>query len=476
MKNLFTRLILAVMAISVLIAPATTSAIQIFDDVNENTTYLSSIEWAYDRGIIRGYGDGTFGPDNCVRRAELVKMIVEYQYPGQAQLNGTTDEPNFSDVLNTDWHYLYIKFAKNKGIISGYSDGTFRPGNCVNRAETMKIAVETLFPDQQLTDDNTLLYLDNNTVSDIPTAGWYVPYARFVLGNRLMGTAHTVPTAINSSGDFDSIKFFPGEDATRKEVAHMLLLMSGYTTGGNTGTTTGGTSGTTTGGGTAGTTTLPLGTPNLLTPANNSTPYITPNQTMGFTWSAADNASYYELMIRLADSTNYFHVQRADATSAIYQFNVVSGSQSYMWKVRAYGENGDFRESSENLLQFIPTPSIALSDPANEDEYPHGLNIPFQWTNSNLTPGGEFTVMMSCDNNDYPTSDRWLEWTISNDTATSYNLNPATDFNPSNTIGYGFNFDSNLYCHWQVFYIIPNSTTSIVRSEARNLVIKIDTL
>lgn len=469
MKNLFTRLSLTVMAISILIAPATTSAVQIFSDVNENTTYASSIDWAYEKGIIRGYGDGNFGPDNCVRRAELVKMIVEYKYPGQAQLNATTGEPNFNDVLNTDWHYLYIKLAKNKGIISGYSDGTFRPGNCVNRAETMKIAVETLFPDQQLVHNNSPLYLDNKTVSDIPTIGWYVPYARFVIGNRLMGTAHTVPTAITPSGDFDSIQFFPGNDMTRKEVAHMLLLMSGYTS-----TTTGGTSGTT--GGNTGTTTGTLGTPNLLTPANNSVIHITPNQTMGFTWSAADNASYYELMIRLAGSTNYFLVQRADATSAIYQFNIVNGSENYMWKVRAYADDGQIRESSENLLQFTPPPSVTLSGPVNESEIPHGLTIPFQWSNSNLTPGGEFNVMMSCANNSYPTSDRWLERTITNDTATSYNWNTATDFNPSNTIGYGFNFDSSLYCHWQVFYLIPNSTTPTVRSETRNLIIKIDTL
>lgn len=465
MKKIITGFLITAAALSIIAAPIT-FARSIFSDVNENTTYPDAINWAYDQGIIRGYGDGTFGPDNCVRRAELVKMILEYIYPGQAMQNLTADEPNFSDVFASDWHYLYIKLAKSKGIISGYADGTFRPNICVNRAEAMKIAVGSLFPNQQLSYNNSPVYLDNKIVSDIPATGWYVPYAKFLFTNHLLGIVHAVLET--DSANYEYLKYFPAGDMSRKEVAQMLKLISDFQAGTSSGGTTGGTTQATTPG--------TLGTPALLTPANN-TVFTDSSLTVGFTWSAATNASYYELMIRVPDSVNYFVTQRADDTSSSYRFNIANGStQGYMWKVRAYADNGEIRESGENYLQFTPPPSITLTGPANEAQYYHGLVIPFQWTNSNLTPGGEFTVIMSCANNSYPTSDRWLEWSAGNNTVTSYNLNTATDFNPSNTIGYGFNFDSNLYCHWRIQYLPQDSAAAIIRSETRNLIIKIDTI
>ena len=568
MKNLLTKLCLSIVALSIMAAPVA-SAYGTFSDVNAGTNYQTAIQWAYNNGIINGYGDGTFGPDNCVRRAELVKMILEYKYPGQATSNVAGSEPNFSDVFNSDWYYQYIKFAKNKGIISGYSDGYFRPNICVNRAESMKIAVGALFPNEQLIYNNSPLYYDDKMISDIETTAWYAPYARFLFKNRLVGTNHTSFDPAYSSVNFPAIKFFPEGDMTRKEVAQMIYLINGYSPSTPT------------------TPTTTLGTPTLKTPSNNSVFSNSQNQTITFTWNTTTGASYYDLMIRLPQSNTYFVTQRATGTSSSYYFNIMNSTQGYYWKVRAYASNGAIKESTENYLQFTstastvgtptlslpangmlvdgtttgvnfqwlptsgagsyqlglrmpnstnyswwditntstnsngniayffsrgtsgflnttgvyywqvrawnsnktsykdsaswilsypsttPSGSISLSSPTSGSQYNYGDTIPFQWTGSNMTSGGTYAVKMSCANYSYPTSDLWLEWGTGSGTATSFNMYTSSVFTPSNTSG--FNFNSDIYCHWRIAYFFTNPSVPVVYSDTRNLIIKVNT-
>ncbi|MBP7058145.1 S-layer homology domain-containing protein, partial [Candidatus Gracilibacteria bacterium] len=104
MKNLLTRLCLSIVGLTLMAAPVA-SAYMVFSDVNAGTDYQQGIQWTYDNGIINGYGDGTFGPNNCVRRAELVKMISEYMDPMHAQIDDNYADPGFRDVYSGDWYY-----------------------------------------------------------------------------------------------------------------------------------------------------------------------------------------------------------------------------------------------------------------------------------------------------------------------------------------------------------------------------------
>lgn len=51
----------------------------------------------------------------------------------------TGDEPLFSDVAVEDKHYVAIKYLKDKGLVEGYEDGTFRSLQEINRAEALKV-------------------------------------------------------------------------------------------------------------------------------------------------------------------------------------------------------------------------------------------------------------------------------------------------------------------------------------------------
>jgi carboxypeptidase T len=111
-----------------------------FSDVPANHTFYQHIETAAYNGIVSGYADGTFRPGNDVTRGQLSKIVVEAaQWPLQ---NPPT--PTFSDVPVGSPFYQYIETAYDHQIISGYSDGTFRPGNNATRGQIAKIVYEAL--------------------------------------------------------------------------------------------------------------------------------------------------------------------------------------------------------------------------------------------------------------------------------------------------------------------------------------------
>jgi N-acetylmuramoyl-L-alanine amidase len=113
-----------------LIDPATPS----FNDVSKNFWAYKYIETAKANGVITGFPDQTFRPNNSTSRAEIAVMTIRakgYQL--------ITSGSGFNDLPTNYWARNYILTAKEKGIISGYQDGTFRPGNPATRAEAVKL-------------------------------------------------------------------------------------------------------------------------------------------------------------------------------------------------------------------------------------------------------------------------------------------------------------------------------------------------
>ena len=87
------------------------------------------IERAVAQGIIKGYTDGRFLPDEKVSRAEFISMI------NRALGNTSTGKINFSDVSSGAWYYGDVAKAVTAGFVSGFDDGTFRPNNKITRQE-----------------------------------------------------------------------------------------------------------------------------------------------------------------------------------------------------------------------------------------------------------------------------------------------------------------------------------------------------
>ena len=82
-----------------------------------------------EKGLISGYEEGTFKPDNSVTRAEFVIMLNKAL--GFTQKGNVT----FSDVSANAWYYDAVAIAVEAGYCAGYEDGTFKPNATITRAE-----------------------------------------------------------------------------------------------------------------------------------------------------------------------------------------------------------------------------------------------------------------------------------------------------------------------------------------------------
>ncbi len=182
-----------------------------FSDVDVNTDYQKSILWMANNGVINGNPDGTFQPDKCVNRAELLKMLYKMLEVDLSQYN---DTELFKDTADGEWYSDYIKAARARKTVQGYGDGTFKPAQCVKRVEAIKMAVlEFNYGEIPKYESN---YGD---LRDTDETQWYHPYLHYALSANLLGRNHTKQV------DATGFNYYPSENMSRKEVAEMLYSM-----------------------------------------------------------------------------------------------------------------------------------------------------------------------------------------------------------------------------------------------------------
>ena len=107
-----------------------------FSDIGEEERLNNAVDKLVDMGIIDGYDDDTFRPENEVTRAEFAKIAVE-----MTMLDAKTYSygDSFRDVDNSHWSYDYINAASKCGIVNGMGDGTFAPKEVATRAQAAVI-------------------------------------------------------------------------------------------------------------------------------------------------------------------------------------------------------------------------------------------------------------------------------------------------------------------------------------------------
>lgn len=107
-----------------------------FKDVKKSDWYYTYVKTAFNAEIITGTGENIFGADENITREDLCVML------GRAlRFENTSEfEAAFSDSDEiSDYAKGYVAQMSKEGVISGYSDGTFRPQNCATRSECAKI-------------------------------------------------------------------------------------------------------------------------------------------------------------------------------------------------------------------------------------------------------------------------------------------------------------------------------------------------
>lgn len=138
-------------------APVSAAPMPFPDMGNTWYRYREAAQYLKDQDVLGGYPDGNFKPKETINRAELLKIV----FKGRSDVVPVRRRC-FSDVSPDEWYAPYVCAAKNRGIVDGFENGTFKPGEPVNFAEAVKI----------------VLIAYGHDVPESSGEGWYKPYTQ----------------------------------------------------------------------------------------------------------------------------------------------------------------------------------------------------------------------------------------------------------------------------------------------------------
>ncbi len=163
MKKLFTLLLFTLTALPSIVLADIAPEPDVFTDVQEYDDAYWEIRWLKEDGILSGYPDGSFHPDDTINRAEFSKILAIAAYEFDAESADFTSWLDFYDIDQDAWYAPYLHKLYDENVISGYSDKSFKPDNDVNFAEAAKM---------------TMLAFDSGELSS--NGAWYQPYVDMV--------------------------------------------------------------------------------------------------------------------------------------------------------------------------------------------------------------------------------------------------------------------------------------------------------
>lgn len=182
-----------------------------FPDVPTNHWAAEQMDILSDKGVIVGYPDGTFRPDENVTRAEFASMAIK----ALGQEHTSVAQPvNFTDITEDFWAYDAIQKSVFFDLISCPPSGEpFRPDDTVTRAESITVAVNALTT-EQISEAKAKEVLSKYADAASVPESFLIPAGKSEILNMLV----VMPTDGKASLE-------PTRPATRAEVSVILYKM-----------------------------------------------------------------------------------------------------------------------------------------------------------------------------------------------------------------------------------------------------------
>lgn len=182
---------------------------QRYNDLDENHWAYNYIQMLSDEGVVVGYPDGTFRPNEYVTRAEFASMAIK----GLKMENYEVKEIiNFQDIPLTHWAYDQIQRAAYFELINS-SNKTFDPDGNVTRAHAMSVVVNALTT-EELSEEKARELLKKSYLDYYSLEQDYIVIA---------GKAHLLNLVIQVPNKKDVLA--PAQPATRAELCAFLFKM-----------------------------------------------------------------------------------------------------------------------------------------------------------------------------------------------------------------------------------------------------------
>lgn len=174
-----------------------------FVDVNAADWFCEAVRYVYARGMMGGTGANTFSPGGTTTRAMIVTILH--------RLEGTPDAgagTAFTDVAGGAYYAQSVAWASANGIVNGFEDGSFRPGDAITREQMAAIFMR--YARYRGVDVTAQASLDS-----FPDQAKVSSYAREAM-------AWSVSTGL--IGGMDGL-LVPGGSATRAQAATILMRL-----------------------------------------------------------------------------------------------------------------------------------------------------------------------------------------------------------------------------------------------------------
>ena len=112
-----------------------------YEDVSGSAWYAEAVRWGVSEGIVSGYSDSTFGPEDPVTREQLALILYGYAKLNEADTEqGGMSIREYADYGRiSSWALEAMDWSVNAGILSGKSASTLDPTGTATRAEAAQM-------------------------------------------------------------------------------------------------------------------------------------------------------------------------------------------------------------------------------------------------------------------------------------------------------------------------------------------------
>jgi|GEM_PF-1180769 hypothetical protein len=173
-----------------------TYALRFADDPIIPTWAVDAVDAVQEQKIMTGFGDNTFRPNKVLNRAEALVILFRLKRVNLDEI-GATGNTKFKDVPLDAWYSKAVGEAVEREWITGFPDGTFRPGNNLNRAEWATLIMRAFGLERE----------ENPGYTDVPSKAWFSKSIFTLVANDLVRER--------------SSKFNPSDPVDRADAAWM---------------------------------------------------------------------------------------------------------------------------------------------------------------------------------------------------------------------------------------------------------------
>jgi hypothetical protein len=190
-----------------------------FSDVPAGSTFYPYVRCLACRGILGGYSDGTFRPNNNITRGQLSKIVSN-----AAGFGEPVSGQRFEDVVPSNTFYLYVERMAGRGIIGGYNCGGvgepcgaddrpyFRPNADATRGQISKIVSNAAGFNEPV---------GGQRFEDVPPGSVFYEWIERLAARNIIG-GYACGGAGEPCGAGDRPYFRPNADATRGQVSRIV--------------------------------------------------------------------------------------------------------------------------------------------------------------------------------------------------------------------------------------------------------------